>query len=228
MTRDLMIKRRPAASGETKSVVLFLHGYGADGADLLGLADPLAPHLRDTTFIAPDAPERSAANPEGHQWFPIPRLDGSSEAEEAAGIQAAAEDVEALIGQILRQEGLGPDRLVLFGFSQGAALAIKVAAERAEPVAGVVSFSGWVIDPEHFAQRVVSRPPVLLVHGDKDEMVPLGRFHEAGQTLEAAGFEVYGHVMEGTGHGISADGLSVALTFIAQVLGELPEAPPEG
>ena len=103
-------------------------------------------------------------------------------------------------------------------------MALDVVPRRPSPVAGIVGFSGRLLDAEHFAERVVSRPPVLLVHGDQDDMVPLQYFHEAGKALEAAGFDVYGHVMKGTGHGIAPDGLSVALAFIADRLGvSLPE-----
>lgn len=219
MTRILDMKRRPAASGTTKSVVIFLHGYGADGADLLGLADPLAPLMPDTVFIAPDAPEASAGNPNGFQWFPIPWIDGSSDEDSMRGASMAAADVDAFIDQILEQEGISPSQLILFGFSQGTMMALRVAPRRAEPVAGIVAFSGRILEPEQFADRVQSKPPVLLVHGDQDDMVPPGHFHEAGELLEAAGFETYGHMMQGTGHGIANDGLSVALSFMAQKLG---------
>ena len=113
MTRALQAGRRAAISGRTGSVVVFLHGYGADGADLLGLADPLAPHLPDTTFLAPDAPERSVANPFGFQWFPIPWLDGSSQAAAEAGLVTAAEDLNRFLDEQLTGEGLTADRLVL-------------------------------------------------------------------------------------------------------------------
>lgn len=219
MTRDLKFQRRPALSGNPNSVVVFLHGYGADGADLLGLADPLSPHLPDTVFIAPDAPERCAGNPFGYQWFPIPRLDGSSEAEMVAGIGAARADIDAFLDKVLAQEGIAPDRLIVLGFSQGTMMSLDVVPRRADEIAGIVAFSGRVLDPEDYAGHVVSRPPVLLIHGDQDPMVPFESFGEAGRVLEEAGFDVYGHVMEGTGHGIAPDGLSVARTFMAQRLG---------
>ncbi len=224
MARDLTLHRRDAASGTATSAVLFLHGYGADGADLLGLADPLSPFLRDTVFLAPDAPEPCRANPGGFQWFPIPWLDGSSDEEAAQGQKRAAEDIDALIDKVLEENRLTADKLIVFGFSQGTMMALDVVPRRPSPVAGIVGFSGRLLDAEHFAERVVSRPPVLLVHGDQDDMVPLQYFHEAGKALEAAGFDVYGHVMKGTGHGIAPDGLSVALAFIADRLGvSLPE-----
>lgn len=218
MTRELHFKRRPPVSGEAKSMVLFLHGYGADGADLLGLADPLSPHMPDTVFIAPDAPDPCAGNAMGFQWFPIPWIDGSAEEEASAGALQAVKDVDAFIARMIEQEGIGPDKLIVFGFSQGAMLALRTLVLRDEPIAGIVACSGRVLDPESFAETVNARPPVLLMHGDKDDVVPPGHFNEAGQVLEAAGFEVYGHVMEGMGHGISQDGLSVALTFMADKL----------
>lgn len=220
MTRQLEFERRGARSGRGTSLVVFLHGYGADGADLLGLADPLAPHLPDTVFIAPDAPEPCAGNPFGRQWFPIPWLDGSSEAEAGAGMARASDDLNAFLDQRLADEGLSPGRLILFGFSQGTMMSLHVAPRRPEAVAGIVAFSGRLLNPDALAAETLSRPPVLLVHGDADPMVPFAEMNLAGRALGDAGFEVYGHVMKGTGHGIAPDGLSVALAFIRDRLGK--------
>ncbi|HHB80517.1 MAG TPA: phospholipase, partial [Aliiroseovarius sp.] len=106
MARDLKLHRRAALSGETKSVVLFLHGYGADGADLLGLADPLGEYMPDTVFLAPDAPDKCAGNPMGFQWFCIPWLDGCSEEASAEELARAELDVDALIDRVLEEEGV--------------------------------------------------------------------------------------------------------------------------
>ncbi len=219
MTTGLDDKRREAASGRATSLVVFLHGYGADGGDLLGLAEPLAEHLPDTAFRAPDAPERCVGNPMGFQWFPIPWIDGSSEEEARTGAAAAAIDLDAYLDAALTEEGLSADRVILFGFSQGTMMALHVAPRRAEPVAGVVGFSGRLLQPEHLAEEVVSRMPILLVHGDQDEVVPPQNLPEAGNALTAAGFQVYAHVMKDTGHGIAPDGLSVALAFMREQLG---------
>ncbi|MDJ0629149.1 MAG: dienelactone hydrolase family protein [Rhodobacter sp.] len=219
MTRALEGGRRPAASGSTKSVVVFLHGYGADGADLLGLAEPLSPHLPDTVFLAPNAPERCVGNPFGYQWFPIPWLDGSSEEAAEISMRQSVDDLNAYVDQTLADEGVEPAQLVLFGFSQGTMMSLHIAPRRAKPVAAIVGFSGRLLRPEVLADEVVSRPPVLLVHGDQDEMVPPQSLPEAGNALSAAGFEVYAHIMKGTGHGIAPDGLSVALAFIRDKLG---------
>jgi phospholipase/carboxylesterase len=218
MTRTLTTGRRAPASGTTRSAVVFLHGYGADGSDLLGLAEPLVPHLPDTLFLAPDAPDRCTVNPMGWQWFPIPWIDGSSEAASAEGMARAVADLDAWLDGVLEAEGLTPAQLALVGFSQGTMMALHVAPRRAAPVAGVVGFSGRLLAPERLAAEAVSRPPVLLVHGDADDVVPPDAMPEAGEALQAAGFTVYGHVMRGTGHGIAPDGLSVALSFLRDVL----------
>ncbi len=219
MTRALQSERRgPTSGGAAKTAVIFVHGYGADGGDLLGLADPLGPHLPDTVFFAPDAPERCSANPFGYQWFPIPWLDGSSEEQALAGLAAAAADLDAFIDKVLADEGLSPDRLALVGFSQGTMMSLHVAPRRAAPIAGLVGFSGRLMRPELLAAEAVSKPPVLLIHGDQDEVVPLASLPEAADALVAAGFETYSHVSKGTGHGIAHDGLSLALSFLREKL----------
>ncbi len=217
MTRKLQSERKGAAKGAARSVVIFVHGYGADGADLLGLADPLGAHLPTTAFYAPNAPERCAGNPFGYQWFPIPWLDGSSEAMAKAGILAAADDLDAFIDEVLDAEGLEPSALALVGFSQGTMMSLQVAPRRAEPVAAIVGFSGRLLDPEGIA-KAVSKPPVLLIHGDADEMVPVASLSEAADALTQVGFETYAHVSKGIGHGIAPDGLSLAVGFLREKL----------
>ncbi len=219
MARDLTTKRRGAARGEARQLVVFVHGYGADGADLLGLADPLAPHLPDTAFFAPDAPEPCAAAPTGRQWFPIPWIDGSTEAAATEGLLRAAEDFDAFLTGLLADEGLTPDRLALVGFSQGTMISLHVAPRRSAPVAGIAAFSGRLLGPERLADEVVSKPPVLLLHGDADDVVPYASMDEAGQALVGAGFETYSYTMKGTSHGIAPDGLSQALGFLRLKLG---------
>lgn len=218
MTRDLTSSRRGPELGAAKQVVVFLHGYGADGQDLLGLADVLAPNLPDTAFVAPDAPERSVANPAGYQWFGIPRMDGSSEAAAARSMQAAVADLNAYLDQVLASEGLTAARMIVLGFSQGTMMALHVVPRRTRPIAGIVGFSGRLLEPETLTAAVVSKPPVLLLHGDMDEMVPPESMPAAAGTLRSAGLDVVTHVMQGTGHGIAPDGLNLALAFIRDKL----------
>lgn len=215
---DLKSARKGPAQAD--AVVVFLHGYGADGADLLGLADPLAPHLPGVAFHAPDAPERSINNPFGYQWFPIPWLDGSTEAQARESMDRSVGLLNAWLDRVLADEGLTPDRMVVIGFSQGTMMALHVLPRRDRPVAGIVGFSGRLLNPDSVAAEATVKPPVLLLHGDQDPMVPFADMGVAGEALEAAGFDVYGHVMKGTGHGISPDGLSVALAFVKDRLGK--------
>jgi phospholipase/carboxylesterase len=216
--RELRFARKgPEKAG---ALVVFLHGYGADGADLLGLADVLSPHLPGVAFMAPDAPERCVGGGFGFQWFPIPWLDGSPLALAEAGLDAAAVDLNGFLDARLAEEGLGPERLVLVGFSQGAMMSLHVALRRADPVAGVVAISGRLLRPEALEGEITARPPVLIMHGDQDPVVPFEDMGKAGNALVGAGVPTYGHVMKGTGHGIAPDGLGVALQFITERLGQ--------
>ncbi|MEY4870935.1 MAG: hypothetical protein RLZZ563_265 [Pseudomonadota bacterium] len=218
MSEGLRFKQKAAASGQTRSMVVFVHGYGADGGDLLGLADPLAPHLPDTLFLAPDAPQDCVGNPFGFQWFPIPWLDGSSQEAAEAGMAASVTLFNAFLDARLAEAGLVPEALALVGFSQGAMMSLHVAPRRAKAVAAVVAISGRLLVPERLAADTMVKPPVLLVHGDQDPVVPFEDMALAGNALIEAGFETYGHVMKGTGHGIAPDGLGVTLQFLKEHL----------
>ena len=219
MTRVLQSGRRAARSGTTRSLVIFVHGYGANGDDLLGLADPLAPHMPDTVFLAPNAPEQCVANPMGYQWFPIPWLDGSSQEAAERSMQAAVGDLNAYIDAAMEDEGVTAENTILFGFSQGTMMSLHVAPRRERALAGVVGFSGRLLEPERLDEETRSRPPVLLIHGDQDEVVPPQSLPAAADALTAAGFEVYAHVSKGTAHGIAPDGLSLAAAFMRDKLG---------
>jgi phospholipase/carboxylesterase len=210
-------RRGPAGA---KNLVIFLHGYGANAADLIGLADPLMPHLPDTAFLAPDAPESCAGAPMGFQWFPIPWIDGSSEEESMAGMERSVDDLRAWLEGVAEAEGVAPGRTILFGFSQGTMMSLHVGPRSDPAFAGIVGFSGRLLKPEDLAEEARSKPPVLLVHGDADEVVPIDSLPVAAEALEGAGFDrVYAHVMKGTGHGIAPDGLQVALAFMRDVFG---------
>jgi phospholipase/carboxylesterase len=217
--RDLRFGRKGVAKGEAKALIVLLHGYGADGADLLGLADVLSEHLPEAAFVAPDAPERCVGGGFGYQWFPIPWLDGSSQQAAETGMSASVKDLNGFLDARLAEEGLTPERMVLIGFSQGAMMSLEIAPRREVAVAGVVAISGRLLRPEALTAEARVKPPVLLIHGDQDAVVPFADMAKAGDALVAAGFPTYGHVMQGTGHGIAPDGLGAALQFIKQTLG---------
>jgi len=217
--RDLRFGRKGPAKGQAKSLLVFLHGYGANGADLLGLADVMGPHLPGVAFVAPDAPEQCRGGGFGFQWFPVPWIDGSAQGEADAGLDASTGDLNAFLDARLQDEGLTADRLVLVGFSQGSMMLMHVAPRRDKEVAGIVAISGRLLRPERLVAEVRVKPPVLLMHGDQDPVVPFSDMAKAGDALVAAGFPTFGHVMKGTGHGIAPDGVGMALNFIRDRLG---------
>lgn len=207
--------KKDAQSGEASSLVILLHGYGADGNDLIGLADPLGPHLPNTAFVAPNAPMRCHNNPMGFQWFSIPWMDGTSEVQAGAEMARAIDDLNETLDALAEETGIGPEKTVLVGFSQGTMMSLHVGPRRTEAYAGIVGFSGRLLQPEKL-NEVVSKPPVLLIHGDQDDLVPPISMAQAADALTGEGFEVYTHMSQGIGHGIAPDGLGLALQFIKE------------
>ena len=132
-----------------------------------------------------------------------------------SGMARAVDDLNAFLDALMVDEDLLPEQVVLFGFSQGTMMSLHVAPRREDPIAGLVGFSGRLLAPELLADEVVSRFPILLVHGDQDDVVPVQSLPAAAEALQEAGWEdIYAHIMKGTAHGIAPDGLSVALAFM--------------
>lgn len=203
----------PAAGGAPRELVVFLHGYGADGRDLLGLAPYFARVLPHAAFVAPDAPFPCEMGM-GYQWF---SLENRGAEMLQAGAQAAASVLNGFLDDCLRERDLGDDRLALVGFSQGTMMALQVAPRRRHRLAGVLGFSGALIGPERLPQEVVSRPPVLLVHGDADPVVPFGALAAAEAGLKAVGIPVTTHGLPGLAHGIDERGLTLGARFLAEI-----------
>jgi phospholipase/carboxylesterase len=216
---DLTGPHMPAKSGTTKHLVVLLHGYGADGNDLIGLAPHLANVLPDAAFVSPNAPERSLANPMGYQWFPIPWLDGSPESAMEQSFHRSVDILNEYLTKTMAAEGVTPAQTALIGFSQGTMMSLHVAPRRPDPVACVVGFSGRLLEGERLKTEAVSKPPVLLVHGDQDEMIPVAALQEAQLGLSEAGIPVRWHISKGIGHGIGPDGLEMAAAFLSDHLG---------
>jgi phospholipase/carboxylesterase len=201
--------RSPASGKAPKQLVIFLHGYGADGADLIGLAPFFAQALPDAAFMAPNAPERCSMG-FGYQWFGITNLDPMTL---AAGVHRAAPILDEFIDGALKLNGLTSDRLALIGFSQGTMMALDRTMRRGD-AAAVVGFSGKVVDTVSPLSKEARHPPVLLVHGDADPIVPFASLGEAEHTLKTAGFPVETLARPGLQHGIDQEGALRAARFL--------------
>ena len=206
--------RQAPADGTAKQLVILVHGYGADGNDLIGLAPYLARVLPNAAFAAPNGPERCDMSPMGYQWFPISQFDPSSR---LTGVQSAAPILDQFIDEELASHGLSEENLVLVGFSQGTMMSLHVALRRERQIAGILGYSGLLAGPELLAEQAISKPPILLIHGDMDEMLPVQNLHEAVAALGGAGFDVQWHVSPGAGHTIAQDGLELGMDFLGQL-----------
>jgi phospholipase/carboxylesterase len=207
--------RPPASGGKPRRLVILLHGLGADGNDLIGLAPYWARLLPDAEFLSPNAPFPCDMAPHGYQWFSS--QDRSPEAV-LGGVRAAAPILDAFIDEALEERRLGSRELALVGFSQGTMMSLFVGLRRAEPVAGIVGFSGRLLAPELPASELRSRPPILLVHGTEDPVVPYSSLAAAETTLKAAGVPVETATSVGIGHSIDDQGLRRGGQFLKDVL----------
>jgi len=210
----------PASGGAPDRLVVLVHGYGADGNDLIGLGRHWQRLLPTAAFAAPNAPQRCDGNPMGYQWFPITRLDPN---EMAAGVDSAAPLLRDFLDAELAAHGLDGSRLALVGFSQGTMMALHVGPHLAPGPVGILGYSGALVAPERLA-RAAAKPPVMLVHGDADDMVPVAAMHAAAGALGDAGFRVRWHVARGVGHGIDPEGLEMGGRFIADCFAQTPAA----
>ena len=208
-------------SGQAKQLVILLHGYGADGDDLIGLGRQWQQLLPDAAFVAPNAPELLPGSPMGRQWFPLTFRDPH---ERWRGVNHAGPGLGAFLDAELERAGLPPGRLALVGFSQGAMMALHVGLRRPRMVAGIVAFSGLLVleegkGPESLKEQARTKPPVLLVHGEQDDVIPVDALFLSLDALNAAEIPCQWHVSAGVGHGIDPGALTPGGLFLLQAFG---------
>jgi phospholipase/carboxylesterase len=221
MAAELDGPRLAPRSGRSRQLVVFLHGYGVDGNDLIEIGKVWQPLLPDAAFASPHAPEPCGQAPVGRQWFALTFRDPD---ERWIGVNQARPVLERFIDAELRRHGLPASALALVGFSQGTMMALHVGLRRAVPPAAIVGYSGLLVAPpdgnvEKFAAEISARPPVLLIHGEEDDLIPAQALFQATQGLAALDVPVQWHMSAGIGHGIDEEGLRHGGEFLAQNFG---------
>jgi len=207
--------------GKPDRLVVLLHGYGSNGNDLISLVKFWQNDLADALFVAPNAPEKCAINPMGYQWF---GLDTDREMSSLGGSRKARAALNEFLQDLWRQTGLGAKDTLLVGFSQGAMMALDVGLRLDEAVLGIVAFSGALIGEEDLPAKIKSRPPVCLVHGLADDVVPAKLSEKAAEILDNLGVRVALFMEPGAGHTISMSGLGFCVAFVHQILNSPEQA----
>ena len=218
MAAELDGPRLNPRSGPARQLVVFLHGYGADGNDLINIGQAWQSYLPQAAFVSPHAPEPCAQEPLGRQWFPLTFRDPN---ERWLGVNKAAPGLQRFLDAELQRHKLPPSAVALVGFSQGTMMALHVGLRRVTAPAAIVGYSGLLVSPpdgdlEAFAAEIKSRPPVLLVHGDQDPLIPAQALFQATQGLAALGVSAEWHLSAGVGHGIDGEGLRHGGEFLAR------------
>ncbi len=203
--------REPASGGAPKQLVILLHGWGADGANLIDLADEFAATLPDALFVAPNAPFECEVNPYGYQWF---SLTDRQPQHMLAGARHAADILNHFIDHALHDLKLDNSQLILIGFSQGTMTALHAGLRRMPAIGAIVGFSGALIGAEVLADEAKAKPPICLIHGEADDVVPFAAMKHATDSMKAHGLDVEAHPRPFLGHSIDMDGIKAALAFL--------------
>jgi phospholipase/carboxylesterase len=208
--------RKPRSGGKAKQLVVLLHGWGADGPNLIDLAEVFAPILPDAQFIAPNAPYECEVNPYGYQWFSLMDRQPQHMLE---GVRDASAILNTFLDEQLAALSLDNSKLAIVGFSQGTMTGLHAALRRSPPIACLVGFSGSLLSPDALAKEIVSRPPICLIHGNADDVVPYASLAHACDALKKHGVECEAHTRAFVGHSIDMEGMRIAGAFLKKHLG---------
>ncbi|MBN8827600.1 MAG: phospholipase [Sphingobacteriia bacterium] len=205
----------PISGNKPDSLVITLHGYGADGYNLLDIAKFMSNDLPTTHFLSPNAPERCEMGGEGYQWF---SLNDRTPSVMISLLRNAEKALNEYIDYQLKRFNLTEDKLIVLGFSQGTYTSLHTILRRNKPIAGLIGFSGALISPATLKDEIKSRPKICLLHGDQDDVVAYESMNIALTTLSENDLDVHAHTMHGVGHYISYEGLEIALKHIKTYL----------
>ena len=205
----------PMSKSNPKNAVILCHGYGGDGKDISILASYWRAHLPDTIFICPDAPERCAASPTGFQWFDL--MDQTKEQILSKSLVAEMK-LNKLIDQVKIKNDLTADKIVLGGFSQGCMISLQTGLKRKDKINSIVGYSGKIIDTDHLSRNIISRPNIILMHGDIDQVVTVESLLEAKDFFIKNNYEIKTKIFKNCEHRIPTEGSSLGLQFIQKHL----------
>ncbi len=205
----------PLSKAKPKNAVILCHGYGGDGKDISILASYWRAYLPDTIFICPDAPEKCAASPSGYQWFDL--MDQTSEQILSKSLVAELK-LNKFIDEVKTKNNLLSNQIVIGGFSQGCMISLQTGIKRKDKINSIVGYSGKIINPEHLNNNIVSRPNIILMHGDKDQIVPIDGLLEAKDFFIKNDYKIETKIFKNCEHRIPTEGSSLGLQFIKKHL----------
>tara|TARA_B110000238_G_C16049076_1_gene405273 strand:+ start:279 stop:932 length:654 start_codon:yes stop_codon:yes gene_type:complete len=205
----------PLSGGKPKNAVILCHGYGGDGKDISLLASYWRTYLPETLFVCPDAPEKCVVSPNGFQWFDL-----MDQTKEQILIKSLVAEIELnkLIDEVIKKNDLKGEQIAIGGFSQGCMISLQTGIKRKEKINSIVGYSGKIIDITHLKNNIISRPDIVLMHGDKDEIVPVSYFLEAKEFFKKNNYEIESKILKNCEHRIPTEGTSLGLEFLKKKL----------
>jgi phospholipase/carboxylesterase len=205
----------PLSREKPKSAVILCHGYGGDGKDISILANYWRAHLPNTIFICPDAPEKCAASPTGFQWFDL--MDQTPEQVLSKSLIAESK-LNKLIDEVKDNNNLLANQIVIGGFSQGCMISLQTGIKRKDSINSIIGYSGRIIDTEHLNKNIISKPNIILMHGDIDQIVSVNSLLEAKDFFNKNNYKIESQIFKDCEHRIPSEGSSLGLQFIKKHL----------
>ena len=205
----------PLSKKKPKSAVILCHGYGGDGKDISILANYWKAHLPETIFICPDGPEKCAASPTGHQWFDL--IDQTPEQVLSKSLVAESK-LNKLIDEVKDKNNLLANQIIIGGFSQGCMISLQTGVKRKDTINSIIGYSGRIIDTDHLRKNIISKPNIILMHGDIDQIVPVNSLLEAKDFFNKNNYKIESKIFNNCEHRIPSEGSSLGLQFIKKHL----------
>jgi phospholipase/carboxylesterase len=205
----------PLSKEKPKNAVILCHGYGGDGKDISILASYWRTYLPDTLFVCPDAPERCAVSSSGFQWFDL-----MDQTRDQVLIKSLVAEIKlnTLIDEVIEKNNLVSEKVAIGGFSQGCMISLQTGIKRKDKISSIIGYSGKIIDKKHLQNSINSRPNIILMHGDKDEIVPISFLLEAKDFFNKNNYKIETKIFENCEHRIPTEGSSLGLEFLKKNL----------